>query len=188
MSEMNRTTLMKLHMLMATFMLPVALMFLLTGALYTWGVKGHYDTTEYELPIDEPLTDDLSLLKGIVMTELQRLQIEPPSGKAGVKTAGTSFRLEWTGSRRDVLLAPTDSPSVARLSIKETQLHRLFVQLHKAKGGKGFKIYAAVFATTLLLILISGFLLAWKMPRYRKMAAASLLAGFVTFVILVMTS
>lgn len=185
---MNRNSLMKLHMLMATFMLPVALMFLLTGALYTWGIKGHYDTTEYELRLAEPLTDDLSRLTDIAVAELQRLQIEPPSGKAGVKTAGTSFRLEWTGSRRDVLLAPTDNPSVARLSIKETQLHRHFVQLHKAKGGQGFKIYAAVFATTLLLILISGFVLAWKIPRYRKMAAVSLAAGFLTFIVLVTTS
>ncbi|MGI9264044.1 MAG: hypothetical protein ACR2QU_03880 [Gammaproteobacteria bacterium] len=185
---MNRNSLMKLHMLMATFMLPVALMFLITGALYTWGIKGHYDTTEHELSLAEPLTQDLSLLKSVALAELRRLQIEPPSGKAGVKTAGTSFRLEWTGSRRDVLLAPTDNPSVARLSIKETRLHRHFVQLHKAKGGQGFKIYAAVFATTLLLILISGSVLAWKMPRYRKMAAISLSAGFLTFIILVMTS
>jgi hypothetical protein len=45
--------------------------------------------------------------------------------------------------------------------IKNTSWHRQFVQLHKAKGGALFKVYATAFATALLLLLISGFTMAW---------------------------
>jgi uncharacterized iron-regulated membrane protein len=184
----QRSTLVKIHLLLATFMLPIAMMFLLTGALYTWGIKGHYDTNTHEIALDAPLVSDLGSLMAVAQTELTRLGIEQPTGSPGIKTAGTSFRLEWTGSNRDVLLAPTEDPLVARLSIRDTQLHRVFVQLHKAKGGSGFKIYAALFALALFLILGSGFLMAWQAPRYRKPAIVSLALGTVVFVVMVVAN
>ncbi len=182
---MQRSTLVRIHLLLATFMLPVALMFLLTGALYTWGIKGHYDTTTHEIRLDAPLSRDLGSLTELAEGELTRLGIDQPTGKPGLKTAGTSFRLEWTGSNRDLLLAPTDDPLIASLSIKDTQWHRVFVQLHKAKGGAGFKVYAALFATALFLILCTGFLMAWQAPRYRRPAIVSLALGVLVFLAMV---
>ena len=40
MEILNRSALMKAHALLAAFILPVAIMFFVTGALYTWGKKG----------------------------------------------------------------------------------------------------------------------------------------------------
>jgi hypothetical protein len=76
---------------------------------------------------------------------------------------GSSFKLEWTGSNIDVVVEPTLQPLIAKLQIKNTSWHRQFVQLHKAKGGALFKVYATAFATALLLLLISGFTMAWQM-------------------------
>ena len=36
----TRLQLMKVHTILAAFIFPVALMFMITGALYTWGIKG----------------------------------------------------------------------------------------------------------------------------------------------------
>jgi hypothetical protein len=185
---MTRLTLIKVHMLLASFIFPVAFMFLVTGSFYTWEIKGSYVDSEHEVALGSPLTADLGLLTSVAVSELDRLQIDHPSGQAKVKKAGTSFRFEWTGSKRDVLLEPTDDESIARFTVKETSWYRNFVQLHKAKGGTPFKVYAAVLAASLFLILLSGFVIALQIPKYRKQAVLSASAGFVVFIILVSTS
>jgi hypothetical protein len=188
MGILNRSTLMKVHALLAAFILPVAIMFFVTGALYTWGIKGDYDTTTHEVNLNTPIQGELSELIAIVTEELKKHDIDTPTGKAKIKKIGDAFKLEWTGSKADVILEPTSKPLIAMLQIKETSWHRQFVQLHKAKGGEPFKAYAVIFATALLLLLISGFTMAWQMPKLRKLTLASALLGIAVFVAMVVSS
>ena len=188
MKNNNRFTLMKIHALLAAFIFPAALMFLLTGALYTWGVKGGYDTTTHQLQLTQPIEAELAGLVALTKNELEKLGVEQPSGQAKIKKIGPSFKLEWVGSNVDVVLEPTLQPLVAQLQIKNTSLHRLFVQLHKAKGGVAFKVYAAVVAAALLLLLISGFIMAWQMPKLRKLTLVSTLLGIAVFYAMVVSS
>jgi len=185
---MSRSILMKVHMLLAAFMLPVAIMYPLTGALYTWGVKGDYDVSKYVINLEKPLTKDKEQLIELVKQSLIKRDLALPTGKAKIKTAGTSFQLEWTGANRDVILAPGTDLLTAQLKIKETTQYRQLVQLHKAKGGTGFKVYAAIFATALLVMLITGFIMAIQMPKYRKSVLFSMGAGIVMFVSMLMSS
>ena len=57
---------------------------------------------------------------------------------------------------------PTSDELFAKLTISETTWYRNLVQLHKAKGGQLFKVYAAGLAISLFIILLSGFLMAWQ--------------------------
>jgi len=179
----NRASLIKVHLLLATFIFPAALMFIVTGAFYTWEIKGSYNSEVYMLPLQTPLTDEQLILVEIVTRELEQRSIEHPSGKAKVKKNGTSFQLEWTGSKRDVVLEPTPDELLAKLTIKETTWYRNFVQLHKAKGGQLFKVYAAIMALSLFTILLSGFIMAWQIPKYRTMAITFSAAGIAVFII-----
>ncbi len=185
---MNRPTLMKAHALLAAFILPAAIMFLVTGALYTWGIKGEYETTIHQLYLKEPIQAELTELVTLTENELKRLDIEPPSGQAKIKKIGSSFKLEWTGANTDIILEPTVQPLVAILQIKNTSFHRLFVQLHKAKGGVPFKVYTAAFSTALLLLLISGFIMAWQLPKLRKLTLVSASLGIAVFFAMVISS
>lgn len=184
----DRATLTRWHMLLAAFIFPAIVMFLVTGGFYTWGIKGSYESTVHELSLEEPLAKDAAALQALVETELQRLAIAPPSGAAKVKQGGTSYQLEWTGSNRDVVLEPTTDPAIARLTVKDTSWYRQLVQLHKAKGGQVFKIYAAVLAVSLLLILCTGFTIALQSPRLRKSALGASLVGLVTFLLVAAVS
>ncbi len=184
----DRSTLMKAHALLAAFILPVAIMFFVTGALYTWGIKGDYDTTIHEINLNTPLQGELSELVTIATNELKKHHIEAPTGQAKIKKMGDAFILEWTGSKVDIIIAPTSKPLIAQLQIKQTSWHRQFVQLHKAKGGKPFKVYAVIFAIALLLLLISGFAMAWQTPKLRKLTLASTSLGIVAFVTFVASS
>jgi len=178
----NRLVLMKLHVLIAVFILPIAIMFFVTGAFYTWGIKGEYETTVQKLNLKTTLQEDLNSLVNVVKEELNKQQISLPTGKAKIKKIGQSFQLEWTGSSNDVILEPTSDPLIAQLKIKNTGWHRHFVQLHKAKGGVAFKVYATILAVGLLFLLISGFIMAWQLPKLRKMTLISTTLGLIFFV------
>ncbi len=188
MMRLNRVFLVKLHMVLAAFILPVALMFFITGALYTWGVKGNYDTEVHKLQLKQPMQSNKAWLTDIVVHELAQRDAEIPSGAAKIKKAGNSFYFEWTGAKLDIRLEPTGNPFVAKLKIKKTRWHRLFVQLHKAKAGMAFKVYAAVLAVGLVVLFLTGLIMAWQMKKYRPLLLSSLGAGIILFIVMVAIS
>jgi hypothetical protein len=175
-----RRTLTTLHLALAAFFFPVALMFAFTGGLYTLEIKSGYQETRRPLPVDEPLKPELAPLVALVEGELQAAGIALPSGGASVKKAGTSFELEWTGVGRDVLLRPTADPLQAELVIKDTKPWRHLVQLHKAKGSDFAKAISVAWAIGLVMILGSGMVMA--APPFRRLAIRASAAGLLSFV------
>ncbi|MCF7969538.1 MAG: PepSY domain-containing protein [Methylococcaceae bacterium] len=184
MPVLNRIFLIKAHMIVAAFILPVALMFFITGGLYTWGVTGGYVSDTYTLPLKQTMPQNKEWLTEKVVNELTQRSIALPSGEAKVKTAGNSFYFEWTGSAVDVLLEPSVKPLEAKLTIKQTTLHRFFVQLHKAKGGEAFKVYAALLVVCLVFLFVSGVTMAWQMVKYRPLLLSSACSGLLLFIFL----
>ncbi len=180
----TRIQLMKVHAVLAAFTLPVAIMFMVTGALYTWGIKGSYTNEVYEVPLTEILTPELTTLTSLVVKELDQRDISLPEGKAKVKKIGSAFMLEWTGSTKDISLEPTGRDLVAKLTVKETSWYRNLVQLHKAKGGVVFKVYAAFFAFVLGMLLISGFMMAWQTPKLKQITLGAFAAGIMSFIVI----
>lgn len=176
-----RKSLISLHTLLAAFFLPMGIMYAITGGLYGLGIKGNYDTVEHEIQADAPIAKELSVLVGLAETELAARDIAVPSGSAGIKSGGTSWYFEWTGSRRDVQIHPTADARVATLKVKDTDAHRLFVQLHKAKGGESFKWFAAVWMGGLVLLFLSGGVMALSVKAFRPLAIWSSIAGVVVF-------
>ena len=188
MEKINRSLLIKAHTLLAAFILPVAIMFFVTGALYTWGIKGGTEETTQELQLKEPIQGELTELVALAKNELQKQGVGLPSGNAKIKKIGSSFQLEWSGSTVNVVLAPTFQPLVVTLTIENTSWYRQLVQLHKAKGGTPFKVYATAFAIALLLLIISGFLMALQMPKLRQLTIISSLFSLVLFAAMVISS
>lgn len=179
-----RVTLTKIHTILAAFLLPMGLMYAVTGGLYTWGVKGEHKATEVTLDLGEPLPVELSALVALAEAELKARGLDVPTGGAGLRKGGTSQYFEWTGSSRDVQIHPTADPTRATLKILEASPHRYFVQLHKAKGGVAFRFLAAVWALGLVGLFVSGGAIAVMARPYRKLAAASALLGLLAFGVL----
>lgn len=185
---MNRLQLMKLHSLIAAFMLPVAIMFMLTGGLYTWDMKGSFSNEVYEVNLEKPLIGDLQSLRDITTKELNRLGIDKPEGGSKIKGDGSHFYLEWAGSSKVVILAPTDNSNIAKLTVKKASLYKTFAQLHKAKGGVAFKVYATLFSIAIGVLLVSGFIMALQTPKLKQVTLTTALAGILTFILLVWLS
>lgn len=180
-SVRNRLT--TLHLLLATLLLPAALLFLITGGLYTWGIKGDQATTTHDLVLAAPLNADLDAQLAVVRAELVRLGLSEPSGDPSLRKQPGKLLVDWTGSEIDVQLESAEGASAAKLTVKEASAYRRFVQLHKAKGGVFFKVYATIFAVSLLLLLITGCWMAWQMPKFRGLALASSGAGVLLFAV-----
>ncbi|WP_299078067.1 PepSY domain-containing protein [uncultured Paraglaciecola sp.] len=185
---MNRLQLMKIHSLLAAFIFPVAIMFMVTGSLYTWGIKGSYFVETFDIPLEQAIQPELTELTVLAEEELHKLGLSVPSGQAKIKTMGSQFTLEWTGSDKDISLAPTDNTLVAQLTVKKTSWYRNLVQLHKAKGGVIFKVYAVVFAISMLLLLFSGFMMAWQTPKLKRITSITFVAGIGSFFVFVYLS
>ena len=179
---------MKVHVLIAAFILPVAAMFAVTGSFYTWGIKGSYSNEVHKIVLDELLSTETAALTKLAESELKNLNISAPEGKLKLKKYGNHYRLEWTGSSKDLILEPTENDLVAKLTIKNTSWYRNLVQLHKAKGGTAFKIYAVIFAAALGLLLISGFIMAWLTPNLRTATIVAALIGLISFIVLISLS
>jgi len=178
-----RRTLTTIHLALAAFFFPVALMFAFTGGLYTLAIKGGYEDTLRPVILGEALKPDLASLVGLAEQELRAAGVAVPSGGASVKKSGTSFELEWTGVERDVVLRPTADPLKAELLIKTTGPWRHFVQLHKAKGSDFAKAISVAWAIGLVTILGSGLWMAWMAPPFRRLAMTASAAGLATFVL-----
>jgi hypothetical protein len=179
--SLDRAWLVKAHMALAAFILPVAMLFVITGALYTWGIKGDYETQTVVLPLKQPMQQDKAWLTALAVEELNKRSLAMPSGKAKIKQAGNSFYFEWTGAKLDVRLEPGKDPFVAKLAIKKTSWHRFLVQLHKAKAGQAFKVYAALLAVGLIILFLTGFIMAWKISKYRRLLLSSMGLGLLLF-------
>ncbi|KGD60156.1 hypothetical protein T9A_02729 [Alcanivorax jadensis T9] len=185
---MDRMKLMKAHALLAAFIFPAAIMFMVTGALYTWSVKGGYKNDVYEVKLSKPVQSNLSELINLAQLELDDLVIEYPEGQPKLKAYGSHFLLEWTGSSKDVVLEPTEDPLIAKLTVKRTDWYRSLVQLHKAKGGIAFKFYAVVLAISIVALLVSGFIMAWQTPKLKRVTLITSFAGLFSFFVFVFLS
>jgi hypothetical protein len=179
---LNRVFLTRIHLLLAAFLFPAILMFLATGALYTWGQTGKVTDTKLEVAIPAPLNpEDEAGMRALALAELGKAGLAPPSGKSRIRKAGDAFTYEWTGSRRDITIEPGSAPNLAKVTIKEASLHRTFVQLHKAKGGTVFKVYATILAVALLLLVLTGLIIGWMTPAWRSTTKWASLAGVLAF-------
>jgi uncharacterized iron-regulated membrane protein len=186
--SIQRKTLVDLHLIVGSFIIPVCLLFAITGSLYTFGIKGDYKSQSEVVTLPEALSTDLVLVQSFAEKLLKEKNIPFPTGSSGIKKVGTSWQFEWTGSKLDLVIDPTENPLEYKVNFKETSWHRSFVQLHKAKGGVVFKVFAALFSLGLICLLLTGWLMANANPRLRKIRDYSYYSGVIIFVLAVLFS
>lgn len=160
------------------------MLFAITGGLYTFKVGGSYQTESANLELELGSDPTLDTLIEAARTILKiKWQSSEPTGQAALKKAGTSWAFEWTGTRADFTLEPTAQPNHYKVALKRTTPHRFFVQLHKAKGGWAFKILAGTFAVGLILLFVSGVMIALARPALLNGFYGSLAAGTLAFIL-----
>ena len=177
----TRLLLIKIHLVIAALVFPAIAMFLITGGLYTWGSTGESVESDYVIQLDAPIAKDEDALRALASRELVRLDLGAPSGGERIRTVGDSWTYEWSGAQRDVTITPGATADVVNLTVKEATLHRIFVQLHKAKGSTLFKVYATFLAVSLFLLVATGIAVGLMAPAFRNLTIWTSAVGVAAF-------
>ena len=174
MKAKTRMLWMKLHAYFACFFLPITLVYITTGMLYFFDIKGENTAdTEYFFEISQPWpTDEASAEKMVKAFLVDDKYVDLPEdyylweGKH-----------DWYGHEREVLLKPTDKPNVVEIHISEHDLLKQLLIVHKGFAGSFFKIFSILFGLSLTFSIVSGVVITLQLPQLKKNSVLSILAG-----------
>lgn len=171
MKFIQNKTWMKIHLYLSIFLLPVALIYAVTGAGYIFGFKDDAGAKIIELKINEQVNENN--VKDIMLKIIKENNLKLPSNTE-IKNVKNSF----------VMGSIYRSFSLSKDKFKYTQrsIYGVLVLLHKSKAGVFFNILSVIFSITLFALYISGIFLVFK--REKKKILAILGLGCLTTLIL----
>jgi hypothetical protein len=174
---MPRLLIIKLHAIMACFFLPMALLYFISGALYSLDIKGSVDKQVYRLALDRPFAPDLAQLSDTVTAALEQHSLPLPGGHPSLARKKDSYEFRWGDVRRLVVVQSTDDPLHLELVYRQRSPLTQIMRIHRAEAGSLIRLLAVSMAAALVLVLASGVFLALGMPRLRRTALLALGTG-----------
>ena len=186
MSLISTKNLMKLHLIFSAFMLPIAMLFLITGVIYfIFEYDGMYINNKYEIALSEPVSHDLEAMSSLVAPELESLGYPvPENGWKDIVELDEApfFQFEWhDGLDRIIILKSSNQPEAGTLFVNEANFFKKMMLLHLAYGDIIFRIYAIIFSTMLFCMFITGYIIAWRMPQQRNLVISTSLLSIILF-------
>ncbi|GMR05891.1 MAG: hypothetical protein BMS9Abin25_0468 [Gammaproteobacteria bacterium] len=176
------------HVVLGGFLLPMALVFFVTGALYAVDITGgkksidwaYQEKGGYTLATDDLTRSVASQFasKGISL----KLSSIPK-----IRTQNNGDRnISWNiDSSRVKAMIRKSQPDTVIVRVKQVTFFKSFLDLHKVKLGFAFATYAFIASIALIILSITGFLMLIKDKRHRLVGLLSALAGTLVFVILI---
>lgn len=183
----NRFQVMQAHTLLAGFLLPLALLYFVSGALYTLGIKGHIKKQSYTLQLQKPFEPNLEQLLKVTEQALHERRLPSPKGDPLLKRERGNYVLEWSGLRYRVTLKQDKHDRKARLLFRERDFLTQMMRIHRAEAGGLFKFLAIVLVIGLMTILATGIYMVQSVPRLRRpffIAGAAGMVAFAAFVLI----
>ena len=180
----KRYTLIKAHVILASVVFPITLMFFITGALYISDIDPDVAVEEFRITMNQPLQRDESQLREIAARELAKREISEPLGKSRLKWDRDLdiYYLFWDGENHWLKIRPsTSNAHVAVINLYNPGLYSRFMSLHKGHGKDSFNLFVVVMAIVMLLTLISGMIVGLTLPKLRPYALYSMGSGTLLF-------
>jgi len=175
--KMPRMLIMKIHAILACFFMPLAILYFISGALYSFDIKGHVDKQVYTLVLDRPFAPDLAQLSELARKELDQRKLSLPTGSAAIKEKKGSYEYRWGGLKRQVVIQPTGNPLRAKLIYRQRSPLTQVMRVHRADAGLLIRTYSLTMVVSLITILLTGVFLAVGTPKLRRLALVALGAG-----------
>jgi len=175
--KMPRMLIMKIHAVLACFFMPLAILYFISGALYSFDIKGHVDKQVYTLELDRPFAPDLAQLSELARKALDQRKLLLPTGSAAIKEKKGSYEYRWGGLKRQVVIQPTGNPLRAKLIYRQRSPLTQVMRVHRADAGLLIRTYSLTMVVSLITILLTGVFLAVGTPKLRRLALVALGAG-----------
>ena len=119
MIKMSRLLIIKIHAVLACFFLPLAIIYFISGALYSFDIKGHIDKQVYTIPLNNPFIPDLSELTKTVKSALKERNQLPPKGNPVITKKQNSYEFRWGDLKRLVVVHPKNDPLQVELIVRQ---------------------------------------------------------------------
>ncbi len=172
---------MKLHAYFACFFLPVTLLYVVTGVLYLFDIKGGVkEEFKYPLALTQGWPESQQAAQHLVEKKLAGLY-HPALPEDYYPEEGGH---DWYGFKQEVILISTDDASQARLIIKEHDVWHQLLLIHKGHAGKLFWLFGIFLGVSLFFSLVSGFVLVFQMPKLKGSAFITFVAGTLVLALL----
>ncbi len=182
----NRYQIIRIHMLLAAFLLPIAIMYFISGALYTLDIKGHIDKQEIILQLKQPFAPNLDFLTQVTKKSLLERKVPLPTGEPTLKKRHGTYELRWGDLEHVVKLQPTHDTMTAKLTIKERSFLTQIMRIHRAQAGSVFKVFAIILVIGLIIMFATGIYMAQAVPKLRQPAILAIAIGLLTFLGLIL--
>lgn len=174
MKAKTRLLWMKLHAYIACFFLPITLLYITSGMLYFFDIKGEakseqefFITTELAWPESEQ--------------DAEKFVRQQLTGERFVELPEDYYLWEgkhdWYGHEREVLLKPTDKINVFEIHITEHDWIMQMLIVHKGFAGIYFKVFSVLFGIGLAFTILSGVIVTLQLPQLKKPALLAIGAG-----------
>ena len=173
---------MKIHTIISAFFLPAAMIFLITGALLPFHIRGSSETETVYMEFDDPV-ESSSQMMGVLENEFAKRSMTKVFGKLRTKKNSIS----WSDTNKRVNLKITDAGFSGELKISEYSFYQKLIRFHFAVSP-AIKIFAICFSIAAGLIFFTGVVLAIQVPSLRKDTIVWTVIGFVFTAVLMFIS
>lgn len=178
---MQRSVLIKLHLIAAAFFTPALLLVAISGGLYLLGIKGDIRQTPVGMVEDQRLDPQSPALDADVAALLRALAIEPDFEY--VKVSGnTLFTRPTSEPHYEIRLTAAG----AEVTHNRPSLQKSLIELHKGHGPLMFKDFQKALAMMLLFILLSGTWLGLSSAGLRLTTVAAVGSGLAVLLALIL--
>ncbi|MEZ5502060.1 MAG: hypothetical protein R3E50_05155 [Halioglobus sp.] len=177
--KIQRMLVIKIHAFLACFFIPMATLYFVSGALYTFDVKGSIDKQVFTLALDRPFAPDLAQLSDVATTALRQRDLALPSGDPSISKKKGAYVYRWGDLKYLVELKPGKDPLAVELTYRQRSPLAQVMRVHRAEAGSLIKGLSLSMAVALLTILATGVYLAVGLPKLRRPALLALGAGVI---------
>ena len=182
----SRFKIMQLHMLLSSFIFPAVLLYIVSGALYTLDIKGSVAKQTFTVVLEKPFEPNLEQLTGLIEKTLVAKALVLPDGDSNLKKSKDGYKFNWGDLRYSVSGDVKKDTSSVEVTYRERSILTQIMRIHRAEAGIAFKFVSIMAVLGLLLIFMSGFYMAYTMPKFRNPSLiATVLGVFILFVLVV---
>ncbi len=166
---------MQLHVYFACFFLPITLLYIASGVLYLFDIKGgNKSEHHYAITLTDGWPGSETNTKALV---LPILKANGHNGELPSDYYQEADYVGWYGYKQQVFLDPTQTVSEATVTVIEHDFLQQCLLIHKGHAGLLFWLFAIMLGGSLLLSAITGVVLAFSIPKLLKSAIICTLLG-----------
>lgn len=176
----SRFKIIQLHMLLASFLLPVGVLFFISGSLYTLGVKGDVSKKSFTVALEKPFEPNLELLSKVVVRALGERELVLPRGDPYLKKSNKVYKFRWDDLHYSVTMVANRGDRTVDLTYRERSILTQVMRIHRAEAGSKLKIVSIVSAIGLLIVFVTGLYMAYSVPKLRNPSLLATALGFLT--------